>query len=948
MLPLGLTLLPARGAAAAAFTVNSLADTPDALPTDGLCADASGACTLRAAIQQANADASADSIGFAVNGTINLTGALPDLLTNMTISGPGAALLTVRRDTGGDYRILSVGPAATVAVSGLTISNGKMPYSPSFPHSTRSGGGVYNGGNLTLTGCVVSGNSTSDSPAVSFMVPGAGGGVFNEGTLTMTGCTVSDNFTGKGGAVSFNRFGGGGGGVANSGLLTMTDCLVTNNRTGDGGVADPDGGDGGTGGGVANINAGGSNSGVATLTNCTVSNNRTGDGGAANGSSNNTGGLGGDGGGVYNGASMTLVKSTVSGNTTGKGADARPGVSGGRGARGGNGGGVYNSSSLTAVNSVFDGNSTGRGGARGDICNGGNGGSGGGIANVGSGTLKLSQSTVVRNRTEVGGSPAGDCGSRGEGGGIFGGGRLRSNIIALNTIPTTSTPSSSVFRRFDLSGSGFDSRGYNYVGRSGDACCLTGTDRYGLFIDPNSVLKLDLSTLVPLPGSPALDSALALDTDDRPVNTDKRGAPRPFDDPAIPPQAGGDDSDMGAFERQTTDPSPLATAATNVHFGAATGRVTEGCVQTSVGVTRSGPLDGRSEVTYVVSDKTATQRGDFVRMRGHVTFQPGDESKLIPVLINEDAYAEGAEELIVTLTELEGGTLSTPNPFTLQIDDNDTADGASNPIDDNATFVCQHYHDFLNRQADDAGQAFWTGQLDACSGDPACLDRKREDVSAAFFLSIEFQATGYFAIRVNKAAFGDRPENPRYLAFLDETQQIARGVVVGRPGFAALLEANKQRYAEEFVARADFAAAHGGQNATQYVDSLFANAGVTPTQGERNAAVNAFGAGDNAGRAAALRSVVESGSVYNKLYNPAFVLMQYFAYLRRNPDDAPDNNFGGYDFWLAKLEQFTRPGEDARDESVALARVRRAEMVRAFLLSAEYRGRFQGAANRGS
>ncbi|MCM3900292.1 MAG: hypothetical protein ND866_01145, partial [Pyrinomonadaceae bacterium] len=62
-----------------------------------------------------------------------------------------------------------------------------------------------------------------------------------------------------------------------------------------------------------------------------------------------------------------------------------------------------------------------------------------------------------------------------------------------------------------------------------------------------------------------------------------------------------------------------------------------------------------------------------------------------------------------------------------------------------------------------------------------------------------------------------------------------------------------------------------------------------------------------------------------------------------NPDDAPDNNFNGYDFWLAKLDQFTQPGEDARNESVALARVRRAEMVKAFIESGEYRQRFFGA-----
>jgi hypothetical protein len=322
--------------------------------------------------------------------------------------------------------------------------------------------------------------------------------------------------------------------------------------------------------------------------------------------------------------------------------------------------------------------------------------------------------------------------------------------------------------------------------------------------------------------------------------------------------------------------------------------------------------------------------------------------KTVPVLISEDAYAEGTEDFIVFMGDVQGGQRGTPGLSVIHIVDNDEADGASNPIDDNATFVGQHYHDFLSRQADDDGLAFWTNQLAACGGDAGCLDRKREDVSAAFFLSIEFQATGYFAIRVNKAAFGDRPDNPRYLQFLDETQKLGRNVVVGRPGFEALLDSNKQHYTEEFVARADFLAAHGGQNAGQYVDSLFAGAGVTPTQAERDAALGAFGTGDNAGRAASLRSVVESGSVYNRLYNPAFVLMQYFAYLRRNPDAAPDNNFDGYNFWLAKLDQFTLPGEDTRNESVALARVRRAEMVRAFLLSAEYRGRFQGDPNRGS
>lgn len=94
---------------------------------------------------------------------------------------------------------------------------------------------------------------------------------------------------------------------------------------------------------------------------------------------------------------------------------------------------------------------------------------------------------------------------------------------------------------------------------------------------------------------------------------------------------------------------------------------------------------------------------------------------------------------------------------------------------------------------------------------------------------------------------------------------------------------------------------------------------------------------------AALRNVVESGSVFNAQYNAAFVMMQFYVYLRRNPDNLPDSNFAGYDFWLTKLDSFTLLGEDARNEHLALARVHRAEMVRAFIDSAEYRHRFGDA-----
>jgi hypothetical protein len=135
----------------------------------------------------------------------------------------------------------------------------------------------------------------------------------------------------------------------------------------------------------------------------------------------------------------------------------------------------------------------------------------------------------------------------------------------------------------------------------------------------------------------------------------------------------------------------------------------------------------------------------------------------------------------------------------------------------------------------------------------------------------------------------------------------------------------------------------------EYIDKLFTRSGATPTTAERNQALFAYDGGGSVKekRAKGIRAVIDTGVVYNAQYNAAFVLMQYFGYLRRNPNNAPDNNFSGYDFWLTKMNQFSVAGEDVRDANVALARVKRAEMVKAFVVSGEYRGRFGGDSSRG-
>jgi hypothetical protein len=255
---------------------------------------------------------------------------------------------------------------------------------------------------------------------------------------------------------------------------------------------------------------------------------------------------------------------------------------------------------------------------------------------------------------------------------------------------------------------------------------------------------------------------------------------------------------------------------------------------------------------------------------------------------------------------------------------------AFNPIGDVNFFVRQHYLDFLNRQPDASGLSFWMNDIFGCGIDTACADVHRVNTSAAFFLSIEFQQTGNLVYKMYKSSFGNLPGKPvavQRANFLADTRTIGNGVIVGQGDWPTLLENNKQAFALAVVQRPAFQSAHGSQNASTFVDSLFANAGATPATAERNAAISAFGAGGVAGEAAALRSVAESDSVTSKNFNEAFVLMQYFGYLQRDPDAAPDNNFNGYNFWLTKLNNFN--GDFVQ-----------AEMVKAFISSDEYRHRF--------
>ena len=392
----------------------------------------------------------------------------------------------------------------------------------------------------------------------------------------------------------------------------------------------------------------------------------------------------------------------------------------------------------------------------------------------------------------------------------------------------------------------------------------------------------------------------------------------------------------------------IATPPSQLQFSASNYPVAEGSGSATVTVTRTGNTTGMASVNYTTSDTAganncnvvgsiASARCDYETTLGTLNFAPGEVSKNITIFIVDDNYPENSEAFNVTLSNVlgSGAVLGTPASATVTITDSDSSTSA-NPIDIPSFFVRQHYLDFLNREPDAGGLAFWTNQITSCGSDAQCTEIRRINVSAAFFLSIEFQETGYLVYRLYKVAYNPPgiPVPVRFDEFMADTQQISKGVIIGQPGADQQLESNKQTFAAEFVLRLRFTQDHPITNTPgQFVDALYANAGVTPGAAERAAAIAEFGGlpttADTLARARVLRRVAENSTLKQQELNKAFVLMEYFGYLRRNPFDPPEPtlDFQGYNFWLNKLNQFNGNFVNA-------------EMVKAFIISSEYRHRF--------
>jgi hypothetical protein len=333
-----------------------------------------------------------------------------------------------------------------------------------------------------------------------------------------------------------------------------------------------------------------------------------------------------------------------------------------------------------------------------------------------------------------------------------------------------------------------------------------------------------------------------------------------------------------------------------------------------------------------VTNGNASARCDYLKTTGTLTFNPGETLKLITVPIVDDSFAEGNETFALTITNVVGANPIAPVRATITITDNDAVNG-TNPTSQTEFFVRQHYLDFLNREPDTSGFNHWVNEINSCGANAQCIEVKRINVSAAFFLSIEFQETGYLVYRIYKSAFGNLTGLPVPIAFNEfmlDTQQIQKGVQVNVGDWQTQLEANKQAYALAFVQRNDFLTAFPlNMSAQQFVDKLNANAGgvLTPAEVATQVAVLGATPGDATKRSQVLRAVAEDVDLKAAEFNRAFVLMQYFGYLRRNPNDLPDTSFEGFEFWLGKLNDFN-------GNYIA------AEMVKAFITSDEYIHRF--------
>jgi len=386
-----------------------------------------------------------------------------------------------------------------------------------------------------------------------------------------------------------------------------------------------------------------------------------------------------------------------------------------------------------------------------------------------------------------------------------------------------------------------------------------------------------------------------------------------------------------------------------VQFSSAAYTVGEGGGAVTITVLRSGNTTGAAKVFYatqpdgayvkcdVVGTGKALERCDFATTAGVLRFAAAETQKTFTVSVTDDAFVESPESVMLLLSNPVGVNLGLASTATLTITDNDTTPPtpANNPFNSNDFFVRQHYLDFLSREPDQGGLSGWLSVLAGCGtnqgglGSPVTCDRVH--VSSGFYRSAEFTDRGYFVYRFYEAVLA---RLPKYAEFVPDAASLS--------GFATPQEQeqNVADFIASFMARPDFVSRYGAtipaSSAITFVQQLEQTAGITlpesavtqpgqPEQVGRAELIRRMQAGERTA-AQTLRSFVEQQVVYDKFFFRGFVAMQYFGYLRRDPDAA------GYNDWVRVLT--------SGDAPTGIAPGNYRHMIFGFMYSPEYRERF--------
>ena len=338
----------------------------------------------------------------------------------------------------------------------------------------------------------------------------------------------------------------------------------------------------------------------------------------------------------------------------------------------------------------------------------------------------------------------------------------------------------------------------------------------------------------------------------------------------------------------------IVNVGDTIAFSAATYNFNEDAQHAVITVNRTGDLSQTASVDYSSSDASgltpcsdanglASERCDYATVAGKLNFAAGESSKIIFIPLVDDSYVEGPESFTLTLKNALGAPLGTQSSATVTILDNDTS-ASSNPIATNAFFVRQLYIDFLGREPDPPGYAGWQSILNNCAqGDTRC---DRIAVTLGFAQSEEFSSRGYYIFRFYRASLG---RNPFYNEFIPDMALVS--------GFlnAQELEAAKQSYVNAFMNRQEFKTKYDStiNDPAGYLNLLEQTAQVTLSNKQQ--LIDDLMQGHRT-RADVLRAVIETPEVGVKFYNEAFLVMNYFGFLRRNPDAA-------YQLWIDLFAQ---------------------------------------------